>query len=89
MAVPKYFRPAFFARSPRPGSGFDLGLEGVGVAAMRGRRVRMREAFILTVGGRSSDCDSARCFRVRSGICSYIFDLHTIDQQARLEFGVN
>jgi hypothetical protein len=55
MAVPKYFRPAFFARSPRPGAELGFGLDGVGVAATRGRRVKAREAFILTARVGSND----------------------------------
>jgi hypothetical protein len=51
IAVPKYLRPAFFARSPRPGAGLGLRfpwLFGVGVATIRGRRARTSVAFILS-----------------------------------------
>ena len=49
MAVPKYFRPAFLARSARPGAGLGgfCPVGYVGDAATKGIRVRARVAFML------------------------------------------
>lgn len=66
IAVPKYFRPARLARSPRPEKDFELlgwlGRRctgtGAGEARVRSRRVRARVSFMVVVElDRRPDCE--------------------------------